>query len=135
MTDNNDPDDSQDEPTFDVELPDATVEEFALLGGGIAVLVQQHAQALQQAMRRGDEEATGELKDRIEQLGAMSERLIATNREAARYMLLEAELEGRLMAFADEEFLEESLGVKLTPDGEAVDADEYDERWSDIEVE
>lgn len=112
-----------DDDTYDIELPDATPRDFAAIVGGVGLMQMQLAQANQMPQH--------DLADEIHEAGALIERLLTSNREAARSLLLEADGEILLEAesMVNAEVLDE-LGLRVVGN-EFVDAD----GWEDIDVE
>lgn len=105
------------DPTFDLELPDATAEEFALLLSGLSVQMLRYAQLGAEAP--------------VERCDGLLNDLFVENREAARYMFLEADTSEYLVAASLPDETLEALEIELV-NGEA-----YDARgdYEDIEVE
>lgn len=110
---------SDEEPTFDIGLEDATVDDLVALMSG---LTREQAQAARAATVTGDDE-------RLEHLKALAVRLLTENPEAARYLMLESELaDDTVIDLPPDVFAE--LGVTKVG-GELHDAEEF----TDIEVE
>lgn len=111
-----------DTETFDLELKDATPEDFAVITGGISLMMVESIKALKQGA--GTEPA-------LEHQSALMERLLRENRDATRYMLLNADVNEYVHVAGElSDSLLDDLGLEQIGDG-FVDA----ESLTDIDVE
>lgn len=109
--------------TYDIELPDVSLEEYAMLSTGLSLLQMQIAQAEQMGQP---------VRVSVDDLEDLITRLLMQNREASRVLVLEAQqVEVPANVQVPEDVLDE-LGLKLVG-GEIVDAEAGD--WKDIDVE